>query len=376
MEETTPKIKIIPTEYDGNAITKLEGLACVRHRPAMWIGDIGIAGLHQIFYEVLDNSLDEVLGGECTKIEVNLHADGSLTVRDNSPGIPINDVTTAVTALYFRGQDSRKSNSFLTCGGLHGVGLPCSCALSEWMETTVWQAGRRVHIRTERGIIVSEQDESFEGPSGTQIRFKPDPEIFSTTEWSVERLLAHLRQQAFLYPQLTITFTDESQGCDPQVMNFPGGISEWAQENVVARRPVHQNVIAGAGTKEGVEAEVAFFFTEDEPVWRVFGNGVQLHDAGTPLTGFRQAVSRTIGALARKSGRVFEPRKAGLGVAVVLSVRVPYPQFEGPTRNRLGNPEAASAVWAVTAEALEAHFVRHPDEAKAILSGMLLKTGV
>ncbi len=350
-------------------IFRLLGLEAVRHRPGMYVGGTGIYGLHQIFKDVLDNSLDEVLAGFCTGLQVILHADGSLTVRDNSPGIPIGDLISVVTDLTAQpGQYT--ITAFKTCGGLHGVGIPSACALSEWMETMVWQAGRRAVLRTERGVIVSERNEEFPGPSGTQIRFKPDPQIFGETQWSVERLLPYLRQQAFLYPQLTVTFTDESQGCDPQVMNFPGGISEWARENVAARRPVHQTVIAGAGTKDGAEAEVAFFFTEEEPVWSVFGNGVELPDAGTPLTGFRQAVSRTIGKWARAQGREFEPRKAGLGVAVVLSVRVHQPQFEGATKNRLGNPEAARAVWAVTAKALEAHLTQFPDEAEAIVSGL------
>lgn len=256
------------------------------------------------------------------------------------------------------------------------MGIPTTNALSEWMEATVWQMGREVVVRTERGKLVSERESAFDGPSGTQIRFKPDSQIFETTEWSVGRLLSYLRQQAFLYPQLTVTFTDEALGCDPQVLHFPGGISEWAIENVAGRRPVHETVIAGSGTNAGTEAEVAFFFTEDEPVWRIFGNGVELPDAGSPLTGFRQAVSRTIGRWARAHGREFEPRKAGLGVAVVISVRVRNPQFEGPTRNRLANPEAASAVWAVTAEALEAHLTQYPHQAEAILSGMLRVQGV
>ncbi|WP_309714584.1 ATP-binding protein [Armatimonas sp.] len=315
------------------------------------------------------------MAGYSNQIWVILHSDGSLTIRDNGHGISLNHIKPILSELHSGGKFGI-IRTYRVSGGLHGVGLNCVSALSEWMKTTVWQAGREVVVRTERGELVSERESAFDGPSGTQIRFKPDPEIFSTTGWSVERLLANLRQQAFLYPQLTVTFTDESKGCDPQVMNFPGGISEWARENVAVRRPVHPNVIAGTGTQDGVEAEVAFFFTQDEPVWRVFGNGVELPDAGTPLTGFRQAVSRTIGTWARKSGRDFEPCKAGLGVAVVLSVRVPYPQFEGPTKNRLGNPEAASAVWAVTAAAIEAHFVRHPDEAEAILSGMLRQEGV
>jgi DNA gyrase subunit B len=354
-------------------ITQLVGLEAVRHRPAMYVGDVGIPGMHHLFKEIIDNCIDEVMAGFCDQVEVKLHSDGSVTVRDNGRGIPLEHIRFVLTELHVGG---KYSNSYKTSGGLHGVGISCVNALSEWMETVVWQAGREVFVRTARGEVVSEQDEAFDGPSGTRIRFKPDPHIFGETQWSPERLLANLRQQAFLYPQLTLTFTDEVLGCDPQVMHFSGGISEWAIENVAARRPVHANVIAGAGVKDGVEAEVAFFFTEDEPVWRVFGNGVELPDAGTPLTGFRQAVSRTIGKFARARGREFEPRKAGLGVAVVLSVRVPSPQFEGPTKNKLGNPEAASAVWAVTAEALEAHLTQYPAEAEAILSGMLGAQGV
>lgn len=365
---------------DSNAyvtypIIRLVGLEAVRHRPAMYIGDTGIPGLHHLFIEIIDNCVEEVVAGQCDQILVKLHPDGSLSIYDNGHGIPLDYIKPVLTELHAGGRFGA-DRTYKTSGGLHGVGTCCVSALSEWLEATVWQAGREVVVRTERGKLVSQRESAFDGPSGTQIRFKPDPQIFETTEWSVQRLLSYLRQQAFLYPKLTVTFTDEALGCDPQVLHFPSGISEWALENVAGRRPVHETVIAGSGSKDGTEAEVAFFFTEDEPVWRIFGNGVELPDAGAPLTGFRQAVSRTLAKWAWARGREFEPRKAGLGVAVVISVRVRNPQFEGPTKNRLSNPEAASAVWAVTAEALEAHLTQYPHQAEAILSGMLGIQGV
>ncbi|WP_394796135.1 ATP-binding protein [Armatimonas sp.] len=356
----------------------IPGFVYIRHRPAMWIGDTGIPGFHHLFKEIFDNSIEEVMAGLCNQVLVTVHSDGSLSVRDNGRGIPLQHLRVVLTELHAGGK-LPASRTYKIGGGLHGVGTSCVNALSEWMETTVWQAGRQVTVRTERGEIVEEREEAFEGQTGTRIRFKPDPQIFGDSAWSPERLLAIQRQQAFLNPKLTLTFTDESLGCDPQVLNFPGGVAEWAREHAAARRPIHQRVIAGSGKKDDVEVDVAFYFTQEDPVWLAFGNGVQLGvmgTPGTPLTGFRQGVARTLSKWAKKYGREFEPRTAQAGVAVILSVRVYDPVFNGPMKDSLQNPEAASAVWAVTAMALEAHFTRFPDEAEAIVSGMLGDRGV
>nr|WP_309696463.1 ATP-binding protein [Armatimonas sp.] len=371
--ETNPQ-EVIKTEpvYGCEVLVQLTAIEAMRHRPAMYIGDTGVPGMHHLFKEIFDNSLDEAMAGFGDQIWVHVHSDGSLSVCDSGRGIPLKNLPFELSAGR-KFPHPRSLKSYKISGGMHGVGLCCVNALSEWMEATIWQAGRQVTVRAERGKIVDEREEAFDGPTGTRIRFKPDPQIFGDSAWSPERLLAIQRQQAFLNPKLTITFTNGSLGCDPQVLNFPGGVAEWAREHAAARRPIHQRVIAGSGKKDDVEVDVAFYFTQEDPVWLAFGNGVQLGvmgTPGTPLTGFRQAVSRTIGKWARAQGREFEPRKAGLGVAVVLSVRVHQPQFEGATKNRLGNPEAVRAVWAVTAKALEAHLTQFPDEAEAIVSGL------
>jgi DNA gyrase subunit B len=218
-EIDTPSLTKITTIYDGVDIQPLRGLEAVRHRPAMYIGDVGIPGLHQLFKNIFGNAIDEVITGRCDQITVTLHPNGSLTVQDNGEGIWLKHLTATLTeyCCYWKFHlPARNYKSYKFAGMFNGHNLSCVSALSEWMETTVWQAGRRVFIRTERGVIVSEQDEVFEEPSGTQIRFKPDPEIFGETQWSAERLLSHLGQQVSVYPHLTLTFLSSSS---PSPMN-------------------------------------------------------------------------------------------------------------------------------------------------------------
>jgi len=390
MEEN--QVPATPDVYDSNSIKVLEGLDAVRLRPAMYIGSTREAGLHHLVYEVVDNSVDEALGGYCTDIEVTIHIDDSVTVVDNGRGIPVDMHAEGVSAaevvmtkLHAGGKFD--SNSYKVSGGLHGVGVSCVNALSEKLHLEIWRAARG-----EKASQTWEQDYERgipKGPllatgkagrkTGTKITFKPDPTIMEATKFNYDTLAQRLREMAFLNKGLKITLTDERE--DPEKVTpffYQGGISEFIKHLNRGKAVLHENPICIEGEKPGpsgtVGMEIALQYNDgySETLFS-FANNINTVDGGTHLSGFRSALTRTINAYGQQSG-LFKDVKENLsgddvreGLTAVISVKVPQPQFEGQTKGRL-NSDIAGQVQQLVNDKLGEFFDKNPSVMKKIVS--------
>jgi len=376
-------------DYSAKDITVLEGLEAVRRRPGMYIGTTGPTGLQHLIHEVVDNGVDEAMAGYADRIEVTLHADGSVTITDNGRGIPVDQhattgtsaVETVMTTLHAGGKFGGKS--YQVSGGLHGVGASVVNALSEWLAVEVRRNGNVYRQEYNRGIPQAELDsrprttEDPEG-TGTSISFLADSQVFEEISFDFNAIAERFREMAYLNQALTIHFKSEWHA-DRWPNNdvtyfFDGGVLSFVRNLNRRRNPVHDEVIFAQDTVEGTVVEVALQYNESfVENCLSFANCIHTTDGGTHVTGFRAALTRVLNDYGRKNGLLKEdvPNLSGEdvreGLMAVVSVKVQDPQFEGQTKGRLGNPEVKGAVETVMGRRLMEFLEDHPDEARKIL---------
>ena len=378
------------SSYSAEQIQVLEGLEPVRKRPGMYIGSTGPRGLHHLVYEVVDNSIDEALAGYCTHIEIDLNADGSVTVTDDGRGIPTDihprtgksALETVLTVLHAGGKFG--GGGYKVSGGLHGVGVSVVNALSEYLEVTVWREKRVHKQRFERGVPVTELqvESSNENRTGTSVTFSPDEQIFTSgIEFDYTTLAARLRELAYLNAGVKITFTDnrlellKSGVPKVETYEYKGGIREYVTYMNREKQPLHEEIIFVQGERNNVQLEVALQWCTDAYSDNLLGfaNNIRTIDGGTHLEGLKAVLTRTLNAIARKRNKLKEAdaNLAGEnireGLTAVISVKVPDPEFEGQTKTKLGNPEVRGIVEGLVGEALSEYLEFRPPVADAIL---------
>ncbi|MCL1887764.1 MAG: ATP-binding protein, partial [Kiritimatiellaeota bacterium] len=372
------------SEYTAANITVLEGMDAVRKRPAMYIGDTASRGYHHLVYEIVDNSIDEALAGHCTRIEVTLNPDGSCSVVDNGRGIPVDEhpvekrsaLEVVLTVLHAGGKFD--GSNYKVSGGLHGVGMSCVNALSEWLEVEVKRGGRRYVQRYSRGRPNAPVQQVGDAQaSGTKITFLPDPEIFSCRAFEWDILANRLRELAFLNRGVSIRFTDIEKGRDETFL-FEGGITQFVAHLNQHKSPIHPAIYFDGG-RDAIECEIAMQYTDAYSVAELsYCNNINTIEGGTHLSGFRSALTRVVNKYAADNRLVKDSDEAMTGediregLTLILSVKVPQPQFEGQTKTKLGNSEAESVVNQIVYEKLGAHFEENPAVARRVIDNALL----
>src|ERR1035441_6227591 len=375
--------------YSAENITVLEGLAAVRLRPAMYIGSTGEMGLHHLVYEVVDNSVDEALGGYATRIDATIHVDNSITVVDDGRGIPVDDMVTngekipavqvVLTVLHAGGKFD--ASNYKVSGGLHGVGVSCVNALSQELDVEIWRDGFAWEQDYAKGKPTSKLRKM--GPSkrrGTKVHFLPDKSIFAVTDFNYDTLAQRLRELAFLNKGLEITLTDErttdtkTGESKVQTFKYAGGISEFIKHLNRGKQVLHDKPIYMEAERDGVAMEIALQYNDaySETVF-CFANNINTVDGGTHLSGFKTALTRTINAVGQSLG-LFKDVKENLsgddvreGLVVVISVKLSQPQFEGQTQPKC-KPERAGTVQAFVNERLGAFLEQNPSVARKIIN--------
>ncbi len=390
MSEETRSNKI-SNEYGAEQIQVLEGLEPVRKRPGMYIGSTGPRGLHHLVYEVVDNSVDEALAGHCDHIEIVLKLDGSALISDNGRGIPTDvhprtgksALETVLTVLHAGGKFG--SGGYKVSGGLHGVGISVVNALSEWVNVTVFREGREFTQRFEKGIskgeLQSKKQQLKETKKGTTICFKPDPTIFTGgTDFEYSILSSRLRELAYLNGGVKIVFRDERKELTDgtykeEIYLYEGGIKEYVQYMNSEKDSIHPEIIYVDSQKENVYVEAALQWCSDVYSDNILGfaNNIRTIDGGTHIEGLKTVLTRTFNTLAKKRGKRKDAEKnlAGEnireGLTVVLSVKVPDPEFEGQTKTKLGNTEVRGIVDSLIGEALTKYMEFNPSVLELIL---------
>ena len=383
MSDITEKVS---QEYDASQIQVLEGLEAVRKRPGMYIGSTSSSGLHHLVYEIVDNSIDEALAGYCTHIEVSIEEGDIIRVSDNGRGIPVDiqeqtgksALEVVFTVLHAGGKGG--GGGYKASGGLHGVGASVVNALSEWLEVQVHKDGKIHQMRFSRGDIlehihvVGETDRT-----GTTVRFKPDPEMFDDTVYDYEILHTRMREQAFLNGGLTITLEDQREGKENrETMCYEGGIREFVSYLNKHKSPIHEEVIYLSGSKGDAIAEVALQYNDSYNETIVsFANDIHTPEGGMHETGFKTALTRVINAYGQKNNIIKgEDKVSGEdvreGIAAVISVKLPEAQFEGQTKQKLGNAYIRTLVDSIVNDQLSEYFEEHPATAKAILEKAMM----
>ncbi len=378
------------SNYNAANIQVLEGMEAVRKRPAMYIGDTGERGYHHLVYEVVDNSIDEALAGYCTMIDVIINPDGSLTVQDNGRGIPVDmhptqhrpAIEVVLTVLHAGGKFD--GSNYKVSGGLHGVGVSCVNALSDWMKVEVKRAGKVHEIEFSRGHVTKPLEVIGEcgAETGTKVTFFPDHTIFSCRAFKWETLCARLRELAFLNKGVTIHFRDdEGEAHHEETFHYEGGIDEFVEYLNVNKKALSP-VIHFEGEKEGttgmVQAEVAFQYTESyTTLEQTYCNNIHTIEGGTHLSGFRRALTSTINKYGADQKLIKEKDKVTgddmrEGLTVIVSVKVPQPQFEGQTKTKLGNGEVDGIVAGIVSDKLMTFFEENPAVAKTVIEKTLL----
>ena len=377
--------------YSASNIQVLEGLEAVRKRPAMYIGDVSVKGLHHLIWEVVDNSIDEALAGYCNEITVSIMTDNSIMVEDNGRGIPTDmhekekrsALEVVMTVLHAGGKFDK--NTYKVSGGLHGVGVSCVNALSTMLKVTVFREGKIFEQEYERGApkyevrIVGNSDKR-----GTTVHFKPDGEIFSVLEYNYETVSARLRELAFLNPGIKINLKDLrdlDENGQPRTNLFfsEGGLREFVVYLDSNREKLIADPIYVENTKSEIPVQVALSYNTSYSETLVsYVNNINTHEGGTHVAGFRRALTRTLKNYADKSG-LLEKAKVEIsgddfreGLTAIISVKVAEPQFEGQTKTKLGNTEAMGAVDTAVGEALQNFLEENPKEAKLIVSKVIL----
>jgi DNA gyrase subunit B len=385
------EIKKVPADYSANNIQVLEGLEAVRKRPAMYIGDVGIKGLHHLVWEVVDNSIDEALAGYCDTITVTINEDNSITVVDNGRGIPTDmhekekrsALEVVLTVLHAGGKFDK--NTYKVSGGLHGVGVSCVNALSEMLHVTVEREGKIFEQEYERGNPKYPVRVVGESPNhGTTVRFLPDKQIFANWEYNYETIASRVRELAFLNPGITIHLRDvrdkdENGNVKGETFLSEGGLREFVEYIDAVREKLIPAPIYIENDKGEIPIQVALSYNTSFSENLVsYVNNINTHEGGTHVAGFRRALTRTLKAYADKSG-LLEKVKIDVsgddfreGLTAVISVKVAEPQFEGQTKTKLGNSDAMGAVDTAVGEVLNAYLEEHPREAKLIVNKVIL----
>ena len=376
------------TEYGADQIQILEGLEAVRKRPGMYIGSTSSRGLHHLVYEIVDNSVDEALAGYCDSIDVQINSDNSITVVDDGRGIPVDiqkkagipAVEVVFTILHAGGKFG--GGGYKVSGGLHGVGASVVNALSEWLEVEVRTGGHIYKQRYERGktmyplkIVGSCREEEH----GTRVTFLPDKEIFEETVYDFDTLKIRLRETAFLTKGLKITLRDDREEKKEKTFHYEGGIREFVEYLNRSNVPLYEQVFYCEGQKDGVLVEVAMQHNDSytENIYS-FVNNINTPEGGTHLTGFKNALTKTFNDYGRKNKllKENEPALSGEdireGLTAIISIKVGDPQFEGQTKQKLGNSEARGAVDSVVSEQLTYYLEQNPSVAKAIIEKSVL----
>lgn len=380
-----------PTNYSASNIQVLEGLEAVRKRPAMYIGDVGVKGLHHLVWEVVDNSIDEALAGYCDEIFVTINEDNSITVEDNGRGIPTDmhekekrsALEVVMTVLHAGGKFDK--NTYKVSGGLHGVGVSCVNALSSVLKATVYREGKVFEQEYHRGVpqysvrVAGESDRR-----GTTVHFLPDSEIFQVTEYNYETVSSRLRELAFLNPKIKLNLCDQRDRDEhgkPRTAQFfsEGGLREFVEYIDATRERLVPQVIYIENTRSEIPVEVALSYNTSFSENLVsYVNNINTHEGGTHVAGFRRALTRTLKNYADKSG-LLEKAKVEIsgddfreGLTAVISVKVAEPQFEGQTKTKLGNSEAMGAVDVAVGEMLQNFLEENPREAKMIVNKVIL----
>tara|TARA_Y100000310_G_scaffold345288_1_gene463436 strand:- start:816 stop:2756 length:1941 start_codon:yes stop_codon:yes gene_type:complete len=363
-------------EYKAESIKVMEGLTAVRRRPSMYIGDTNIRGLHHLVYEAIDNSIDEALAGHCTHVFVVLHKDGSVSIRDNGRGIPVDNhpkfnipaVEVVMTKLHAGGKFDK--NTYKVSGGLHGVGISVTNALSKLMKVKIKRGGKVYEQFYEKGDPKSELKvvgDIDEKDTGTEINFFPDGEIFSTLEFSYEILSSRLRELAFLNKGINITIEDERDGKKSEFY-FEGGLKEFVGYLNKNKTAIHDSIYM-LKEKSGIAVEIAIQYNDSfqENVFS-FANNINTHEGGTHLSGFKTALTRVINNYGSKEKIKLTSNDVREGLTSVISVKVPEPQFEGQTKTKLGNSEVKGIVDSIVNTHLQTLFEENPNIAKMILA--------
>ena len=368
-----------PDSYDASKIKVLEGLEAVRKRPAMYIGNTAAGGLHHLVYEVVDNSIDEAQAGFCTRIEVTIHIDNSITVVDDGRGIPVdmhpgeNKPAAEVVLTMLHAGGKFDNDSYKVSGGLHGVGVSVVNALSESLDLEIWRDGRVYGMRFERGKTVGPFKETGTTKRrGTKVNFRPDPTIFEETVYSFDTLSQRFRELAFLNEGVTIVIEDERAENRRHEFSYKGGIVSFVEHLNKNRNAVHPKPIFIRAERDGIVAETALQYNDgyNEIVFS-FANSINTLEGGTHLSGFRSALTRTINNYVAKAITKEQVSLSGddvrEGLTAVISVKLPRPQFEGQTKTKLGNSEVKGLVEAMLNEKLSAYFEENPGVARKIL---------
>ena len=375
-------------EYGADQIQILEGLEAVRKRPGMYIGSTSARGLHHLVYEIVDNAVDEALAGYCDTIQVTINKDNSVTVIDNGRGIPVGinhksglpAVEVVFTILHAGGKFG--GGGYKVSGGLHGVGASVVNALSEWLEVTIYSEGKVYRQRYERGKVVYKLNvigECDMEKTGTMVTFLPDKEIFEETVFDFGVLKQRLREMAFLTRNIRIILRDEREE-EPveKVFHYEGGIKEFVTYLNKGKTPLYPDIVFCEGSRDGVFVEVAMqhndSYTESS---YSFVNNITTPEGGTHLTGFKNALTKTFNAYARTNKLIKDTESLSgedirEGLTSIISIKIEEPQFEGQTKQKLGNTEARGAVENVVSDQLMIYLEQHPQVAKMILDKSIM----
>ena len=375
-------------EYGADQIQILEGLEAVRKRPGMYIGSTSVRGLHHLVYEIVDNAVDEALAGFCTEIQVVINKGNSITVIDNGRGIPVGinhksglpAVEVVFTILHAGGKFG--GGGYKVSGGLHGVGASVVNALSTWLEVRICQEGKVYQQRYERGKVCYPLKVIGECPlekTGTQVDFQPDPEIFEETEYDFNTLKHRLREMAFLTRGIRIVLRDDREEEPVQkVFHYEGGIKEFVSYLNRGKTPLYPEIVYCEGNRDGVSVEVALQHNDgyNEGVYS-FVNNITTPEGGTHLTGFRNALTKTFNTYAKANKLIKETDSLSgedirEGLTAIVSVKLEEPQFEGQTKQKLGNSEARGAVDNLVTEQLTIYLEQHPQVAKIVLEKSIM----
>ena len=377
-------------QYSADSIQALEGMEHVRKRPSMYIGDVGVRGLHHLVYEVVDNSIDEALAGHCDAISVTINADHSLTVEDNGRGIPVgihkkegvSALEVVMTKIGAGGKFDK--DSYKVSGGLHGVGVSCVNALSEHLHATVHRDGEVWEQEYERGKALYEvKNTGKTDKTGTIVTFRPDTTIFTQiTEFNYDTLAGRLRELAFLNKGISlrlIDLRDKDPNEEGELFHSKEGLREFVRFLDANREPLTEHVIAMEASKNDIPVEVAMIYnTSFNENLHSYVNNINTHEGGTHLSGFRRGLTSTLKRYADSSGMLdklkFEISGDDFreGLTAIVSVKVAEPQFEGQTKTKLGNREVTSAVSQAVSEMLENYLEEHPNNAKIIVEKVIL----
>ena len=378
--------------YSADSIQALEGMEHVRMRPSMYIGDVGVRGLHHLVYEVVDNSIDEALGGYCDEITVTINEDNSITTQDNGRGIPVDihkkegvsALEVVMTKIGAGGKFDK--DSYKVSGGLHGVGVSCVNALSEKLTATVYREGKIWEQEYERGKAVAPVKSIGDSDqTGTLVTFKPDTQIFQQTiEYNYDTLSLRMRELSYLNKGIKITLIDKRNTTDDglpisETFHSEEGLKEFIHFLDETREPIINSVISMEGEKNGIPVEVAMVYnTSFSENIHSYVNNINTHEGGTHLSGFRRGLTTTLKKYADQSGLVdklkFEISGDDFreGLTAIISVKVAEPQFEGQTKTKLGNRDVTAAVSQAVSEMLENYLEENPNDAKTIVQKVIL----